>query len=497
MITASKESQHVHVDVATAAAKTMSLDLDLKILDEIEATKAGRKTSKSDIVKTAMSYMEASGAQQVLSKLVQQLMLKQPQDPFVFMMDFISSWKKETPEVSTAAPSPEVPADEKKGEDLASTTDSLPFELPVLDGYYSLAVEALKNHPDLVDNLRTSRTTRGVSFKDILRPALENKGHRMMKVAGLAAGDVECYSTFRPLFEEVLQLRYGDIVKNAVANDMQACPRASPLPRLIFSPSISSASDTAASLELRLSRNIAQFRFPTACGHDERREIERVLVDILEGLSADDPFLAGATYFPLAGSESYPARPGGMTLTEQVELEQARVLFYEPTSTIAISSGLARDYPDARGVFFGPGGSFYAWINEEDHIVLGLKQEGVDVDMALKKLMSLEAMLEAALRQHGLCFAKDDKWGYLTSTPSNVGTALFGSVTIPLPKASKQSDLRQRFRDLHLCANPSTSSGDAWVVSVNETFGMTPEKQLTTMLQGCQELLDYEAGLEA
>ena len=73
--------------------------------------------------------------------------------------------------------------------------------------------------------------------------------------------------------------------------------------------------------------------------------------------------LAG-DYFPLAGSRSYGAKPGGMTADKEESLRSRGNLFQEPDSTLLLSSGCGRHWPDARGIFHNNDENLFVWVNE-------------------------------------------------------------------------------------------------------------------------------------
>ena len=85
--------------------------------------------------------------------------------------------------------------------------------------------------------------------------------------------------------------------------------------------------------------------FKLVCSFEERRETERVIVKGLLALEGD---LKG-DYFPLHGSRSYAPKPNGMTEEKEEQLRKAGNLFQEPDSTLLLSSGCGRHWPDARG----------------------------------------------------------------------------------------------------------------------------------------------------
>lgn len=67
-------------------------------------------------------------------------------------------------------------------------------------------------------------------------------------------------------------------------------------------------------------------------------------------------------------------------------------------------------------------------INEEDHIRIQLYFPGFQIKRSLKDAFLLDDWLE-----ENIDFAFDEKWGYLTSCPTNVGTGMRASVMVHLP----------------------------------------------------------------
>ena len=49
------------------------------------------------------------------------------------------------------------------------------------------------------------------------------------------------------------------------------------------------------------------------------------------------------------------------------QLLSEHVLFPQPLSAYAVSAGLSRDWPDARGIWFTKDKRLFVWVNEEDH----------------------------------------------------------------------------------------------------------------------------------
>ena len=67
-------------------------------------------------------------------------------------------------------------------------------------------------------------------------------------------------------------------------------------------------------------------------------------------------------------------------------------------------------------------------INEEDHLRIQVLYNGLQLNLAWDKADAVDNMLESKLD-----YAFDEKWGYLTACPTNVGTGLRASVMVHLP----------------------------------------------------------------
>ena len=59
-------------------------------------------------------------------------------------------------------------------------------------------------------------------------------------------------------------------------------------------------------------------------------------------------------YYPLVG----------MTEKEQQQLIDDHFLFDKPVSPLLLASGMARDWPDARGIWHNDAKNFLVWVSE-------------------------------------------------------------------------------------------------------------------------------------
>jgi len=368
--------------------------------------------------------------------------------------------------------------------------DACPDTPPELAKHSSIMAVVLNTYPSIYKRLKDVGTKLGVSLARCIKTGVDNAAHPMIKTVGAVAGDEECYDLFGELFDQIVSIRHPGYlgVGSKHTTDLDAA-RVTDLP-------IDPTGGHVVSVSARVSRNLRGKRMPSAVTRDERREVERLLVQALESLTDD----LGGEYLPLRGSDSYPARPGGMTRNEEDKLRAENSIFDEPDSEVLLSSGYGRQWPDARGVFVDTTRTFVVSINDQDHVCMRQTQEGPDIKRAFSRLCRLHHAVESGLEKVGSGFVHSERLGFLGSCPSSLGTCLVASATICLPRLSAESKFRLLCKQMKLRAHVAVKAGSVrdgvWEVSNNERLGSSEVDQVNTVIAGCRRLLDLEVRLE-
>lgn len=371
--------------------------------------------------------------------------------------------------------------------------DVCPEEMPDFTKHHSLLADVFKKDPGLYHKYRRERTRLGVGLAKCIKTGADNRGHPMIKTVGLVAGDEYCYDTFAPIFDRVIRQRHGDerlSLQHITDMDRKRLTlvRADPSGRFVLST------------QIRAARSLAGVRFPPALAMNDRREVERVIVRALMEM---DGALKG-DYFPLPASQSYAPKPGGMSVQDEEELRNANLVFDQPDSTTTLCSGVGRHWPDARGVFVNTSRSFSVWVNEEEHLRA----------IAVRKLDAIqEAFLEMAealdniavsLRRHGDCsdgFAHSSRLGFLTSCPSNLGTAMRVSVILRLPLLTQQDGLAAWCARRRLTLRSAIDESGAQLAGVVEVsncdrLGVSEVDAVNLVIEAVSQLVLAEQRLE-
>jgi creatine kinase len=190
-----------------------------------------------------------------------------------------------------------------------------------------------------------------------------------------------------------------------------------------------------------------------------------------------------------------------MSFQDEQKLSASGFLFAEPHSTAALTSGLGRHWPDARGVFLMDDQNCVVHINAEEHVQIIVKGVGGNIQSAFVHLCELHGDLLHSLSQNGIDFMRSDRLGYVVACPSNLGTALRVYVTLQIPLLAEHVDFRQVCSCLHLEAKEELPSGaavakGAYVVSNAHTLGNTEVQIVNSVLDGCRQLVELEQMLE-
>ena len=103
---------------------------------------------------------------------------------------------------------------------------------------------------------------------------------------------------------------------------------------------------------------------------------------------------------------------------------------------------LNRDWPSGRGIFHNVDKTFLVWVNEEDQLRIISMQQGSGIKEVFERLSKAATEIEKIAK-----FSHDEHLGYITSCPTNLGTALRASVHIKLPKLSKNKEAFNEIAD--------------------------------------------------
>lgn len=333
--------------------------------------------------------------------------------------------------------------------------------------------------PAIYARLRDKVTPNNWTLDQCIQTGVDNPGHPFIKTVGMVAGDEESYEVFSELFDPVIKDRHNGYD-----------PRTMMHPTDLDASKITSGmfdENYVLSSRVRTGRSIRGLSLPPACSRSERREVERVAVQALSGLGDE---LAGH-YYSL----------GEMTKEEQQRLIDEHFLFDKPVSPLLTAAGMARDWPDARGIWHNNEKTFLIWINEEDHLRVISMQKGGNMKRVFERFCSGLKEVERLIIERGWEFMWNERLGYILTCPSNLGTGLRAGVHIRLPLLGKDPRFRKILENLRLQKRgtggvDTAAVGDVFDISNNDRLGKSEVELVQLVIDGVNYLIDCEKKLE-
>jgi protein arginine kinase len=231
-------------------------------------------------------------------------------------------------------------------------------------------------------------------------------------------------------------------------------------------------SDIVLSTRIRLARNIEAYQFPIISTNEELKEVVHLFDQTFVGKDYDEA--------------------GQFELLKMNELQpiEKRVLVEKHL----ISPHLAEE-ASFGACLLSENEEVSIMINEEDHIRIQCLFPGFQLSEALDVANGLDDWIE----QH-VNYAFDEKRGYLTSCPTNVGTGLRASVMMHLPAlvmTGQMSRIIPAINQLGLVVRGifgegSEALGNIFQISNQITLGKTEEDIVEDLISVAQQLIVQE-----
>ena len=139
--------------------------------------------------------------------------------------------------------------------------------------------------------------------------------------------------------------------------------------------------------------------------------------------------------------------------------------------------------------------SISVMVNEEDHLREQYILKGFDLYKAYERISGIDEGLSSSLG-----FAYDEKLGYLTACPSNLGTGMRASVMMFLPCLALNNELENYLPTLKangltvrgVFGEGTAAEGYSYQVSNERTLGLSEQDVLDQMIRMTMNLCDLE-----
>jgi len=330
----------------------------------------------------------------------------------------------------------------------------------------------LKKHlsAEIFDKLKGLKTASfGSTLLDVIQSGVENLDSGF----GVYAPDAESYTLFADLFDPMIE-------------DYHGFPKGDKHPARDFGDgnafvNVDPDGQYVISTRVRCGRSLEGYPFNPCLTEAQYAEMQDKVSGTLTSLAGE---LKG-TYYPLAG----------MTKEVQQKLIDDHFLFKEGDRFLQAANA-CRYWPVGRGIYHNDDKTFLVWVNEEDHLRIISMQKGGDLGAVVRRLMAGVEAVEAKVP-----FSRNERFGFLTFCPTNLGTTIRASVHIQLPKLG--ADLKKleevagkyNLQVRGTRGEHTEAEGGIYDISNKRRLGLTEFQAVKEMQDGILELIKMEKAM--
>lgn len=228
-------------------------------------------------------------------------------------------------------------------------------------------------------------------------------------------------------------------------------------------------SDVVFSTRIRLARNIKGFSFVNRYTKNDALKIIEIIEDIVPSLGY------------------------GLKLLRLKDIDDITKLSL--VEKHLISPEFAYNKSETGAIVMNDEENICIMINEEDHIRLQVTSAGLELENLLNLAIEIDKKSEQLIP-----YAYNDKYGFLTSCPTNVGTGLRASVMVHLPALAKTGNIRKVLEvvnnfDMNIrgvYGEGSKSSGDIYQISNKQSLGISEQEVIRNLKIITDKVIEQE-----
>lgn len=172
--------------------------------------------------------------------------------------------------------------------------------------------------------------------------------------------------------------------------------------------------DVVISTRVRLARNLPKMPFPASMTSAQKEEVVQKTLDAIAAESMICGSFLSMDMHSLSQREALSMAEKHLISPEFCRCDEGSVLLLRDDESISIM------------------------VNEEDHLRIQVMYPGLELDKAFQEADKVDTALDRHLH-----FAFDDRLGYLTQCPTNLGTGMRASIMLHLPALQERGMLQQ------------------------------------------------------
>lgn len=228
-------------------------------------------------------------------------------------------------------------------------------------------------------------------------------------------------------------------------------------------------SDVVISSRVRLVRNLNGFKFLSKCSKEEQEKILEKIKEIVPSLGY------GLKYLKLEDIDDVTK----LSLVEKHLISPEFVMNNNAKKAIIVNEEE----------------NICIMLNEDDHIKLQVFSAGQE----LENLMNLAIELEEKIGEI-LDYSYNKNFGYLATSPIDIGTGMKASVIVHLPALTYTGNLSKVLRIVNnfgmsvkgLYGEGTQNQGDMYLISNNQTIGVTEKEIIANVKNIAEKVIEQE-----
>lgn len=228
-------------------------------------------------------------------------------------------------------------------------------------------------------------------------------------------------------------------------------------------------SDVVLSTRIRLARNIKEFEFPNKYSKEECKKILEKLEEITPSLGY------GLKFIKLEDIDDIT----------KISLIEKHLL----------SPEFAMSKKENKGILINDEENICIMLNEEDHIRMQVFSAGLDLENLLNLSIEIDQKLENLVN-----YAYSNRYGYLTSCPTNVGTGMRASVMVHLPALTATGNIGKVLQAANnfgmnirgIYGEGSQSQGNIYQIFNNQSLGISEQEIIKNVRAITEKVIEQE-----
>lgn len=228
-------------------------------------------------------------------------------------------------------------------------------------------------------------------------------------------------------------------------------------------------SDVVVSTRIRLARNLKDYYFESKLSQEQKQEMLDKIKEIVPSLGY------GLKFFLLKDMDD---------ITKMSLVEKHLI-----SPDFAVKDG------DEKAILINDEENICIMIHEEDHLRIQVFNPGFDLESALNLAIEIDEKIGRLLG-----YACDEKYGFLTAYPTNVGTGMRASSMVHLPALSKTGNITKVLDVINnfgmnirgVYGEGSKVQGDLYQISNKQSLGISEKEIIKNLNVITEKIMEQE-----